>query len=124
MGGAPTLSLRIEMTNIRRKCVSMLLCMFVSVRVNVCTCVCVYVGTWVCLCVCMCAYGVGIGDEEWGKGGGEEGTVAGRAALGLMIPPPSSSSSSSSPPPSSASCYNTEYTPSAICMNILEQWFP
>ena len=98
------------MTNIRRKCVSMLLCMFVSVRVNVCTCVCVYVG--MSMCVCMCAYGVGIGDEEWVKGGGEEGTVAGRAALGLMIPPQSS-----------AIIQSTEYTPSAICMNRLEQWF-
>ena len=86
--------------------------------VCVCTCVCVYVGMsmcvcmWVCLCVCMCAYGVGIGDEEWVKGGGEEGTVAGRAALGLMIPTPPS-----------AIIQSTEYTPSAICMNRLEQWF-
>ena len=63
--------------------------------------------------MCMCAYGVGIGDEEWVKGGGEEGTVAGRAALGLMIPPQSSS----------AIIQITEYTTSAICMNRLEQWF-
>ena len=77
-----------------------------------CTCVRVYVCMWMCLCVCMCAHGVGIGDEEWVKGGGEEGTVAGRAALGLMIPPQSS-----------AIIQSTEYTPSAICMNRLEQWF-
>ena len=52
--GAPTLSLRIEMTNIRRKCVSMLLCMFVSVRVNVCMRVCGYVYVCVCMWVCLC----------------------------------------------------------------------
>ena len=90
------------------KWVSMLLCMFVSVRAYVRTCVRVYVCTCVCVYVYVCVC-VRMGDEEWVKGGGEEGTVAGRAALGLMIPPSSSSSF--------ASCYNTEYTPSAICMN-------
>ena len=88
-----------------------------GVCVYVCTCVCVYVGMSVCVYMCMsmcvnvCVWG-GIGDEEWVKGGGEEGTVAGRAALGLMIPPQSS-----------AIIQSTEYTPSAICMNRLEQWF-
>ena len=87
-------------------------CVCMCVRVYVCMCVCLCVCICVCLCVCMCAYGVGIGDEEWVKGGGEEGTVAGRAPLGLMIPPQSS-----------AIIQSTEYTPSAICMNRLEQWF-
>ena len=82
-----------------------------------CFCTCVRVYVWTCVRVyvdmSMCAYGVGIGDEEWVKGGGEEGTVAGRAPLGLMIPPQSSS----------AIIQITEYTTSAICMNRLEQWF-
>ena len=86
-------------------------CVCTCVHVYVCMCVCGYVCMSMCVYV-MCAYGVGIGDEEWVKGGGEEGTVAGRAALGLMIPPQSS-----------AIIQSTEYTPSAICMNRLEQWF-